>query len=109
MCGEFLYQLSNCWLLRNDFSSWNQHAALKTVGILGCDGEKVLELMCAERNAGNLSTWNCSVSVLCVCPDQYRIWLHSLAVFVHLISAHCCTVYKGYLSEILTLLHLTVG
>jgi hypothetical protein len=87
MCGEFPYQLSNCWLLRNDFSSWNQHAILKTVGILGCDGEEVLELTRTERNAGNLSTWNCTVSILCICPDQYRIWLHSLTICTLIFSA----------------------
>lgn len=53
LCGEFLYQLSNCWHLRNDFSSWNQHATLKTVGMLGCDKEEVLELTCAKSNAEN--------------------------------------------------------
>jgi hypothetical protein len=77
----------------NDLSSWNQHATFKTVGMLGCDGEEVLVLRCAENNDENLSSWNCIVSVLWFCPDQYKIWLHCCFVFVHIFLVHCCTAY----------------
>jgi hypothetical protein len=83
MCGEFLYQLSNCWLLRNDFSSWNQHTTLKTVGMLGCGGEEVVELTCAESNAENLSTWNCSVSLLFVPTNTKYGYIASLCLHIY--------------------------
>jgi len=53
---------------------------------------EVLELTCAERNAENLSAWNCSVSVLWFCPDQHRIWLRSFSVISVVKPTRCTSV-----------------